>query len=663
MRTSFKHFYYITESAFANWDYNVPTDPENVMMDFYTLVNLDNSSLISSESGTSISDPEYMKKELERRNIDITKEQSGKNLKFVKNFTMDKMLNYLKPEMLNVIKFATAAEFRHIFEYNKPDKLKEWFFNNFGENGERFIRNYALKYKTYETSGSDWLRKDEKASTKRFGEEHRGYQNSYIAIRQSLKKIGLSWVDFQRMAFHSFIELKWAGNYGGEAWATIAKSYESLENAKDRSSIIIQIDHIYDLQHNTDTIFNKIKKYSKDQSYSWIKTALDFKANLETPKDFAKLVEKASLDLQTFTWAYTYNQYGVTREDITGEKPKVKKFNEKISNKDYETMSFDEIYKEYKDGDKDSEGNTFYIVNKPNTININYKAWYDQDNLPHKDDGPARVYSNNTKMWFKHGKIHREDGPAYIQANIKRYYLDGKNISEEEFTIKNKQKSKILTNKDYETMPFNEIYKEYKNGDKDSEGNTIFIGNDFKKCWTNFDNKFNKLIGPATVYPDGTKIWYKHGKIHREDGPAYITSTDTWFYLNDILLSEQQFNERMGKNKSNKKPSIDPNEKFKNLTNHDYEIIPFNKIYKEYKDGDKDEQGNIFHIGEVEKWWTNFDNNFNKLIGPALVHADGTKIWYRKGLLHREDGPAIIGSDGKKSYYLHGEQVPMESAT
>lgn len=37
-----------------------------------------------------------------------------------------------------------------------------------------------------------------------------------------------------------------------------------------------------------------------------------------------------------------------------------------------------------------------------------------------------------------------------------------------------------------------------------------------------------------------------------------------------------------------------------------------------------------------------------------LTHPDGSKAWYRNGLLHREDGPAFICNDGKESWYRHG---------
>ncbi len=40
--------------------------------------------------------------------------------------------------------------------------------------------------------------------------------------------------------------------------------------------------------------------------------------------------------------------------------------------------------------------------------------------------------------------------------------------------------------------------------------------------------------------------------------------------------------------------------------------------------------------------------------GPAIVRADGTQIWYRDGQLHREDGPAIVWADGSEEYWERG---------
>ena len=37
------------------------------------------------------------------------------------------------------------------------------------------------------------------------------------------------------------------------------------------------------------------------------------------------------------------------------------------------------------------------------------------------------------------------------------------------------------------------------------------------------------------------------------------------------------------------------------------------------------------------------------------VDTDGTKCWYKDGLIHREDGPAIIYKDGAQYWYKNGK--------
>ena len=51
--------------------------------------------------------------------------------------------------------------------------------------------------------------------------------------------------------------------------------------------------------------------------------------------------------------------------------------------------------------------------------------------------------------------------------------------------------------------------------------------------------------GPAITYPGGTKCWYRNGKLHRTDGPADIFNGISRWFLNDMRLSEEEFNRRV----------------------------------------------------------------------------------------------------------------------
>jgi len=53
-------------------------------------------------------------------------------------------------------------------------------------------------------------------------------------------------------------------------------------------------------------------------------------------------------------------------------------------------------------------------------------VWY-QNDLIHRLDGPARVYKNGTKEYWKCGEFHRTDGPAVERSDGARFwYQNGK---------------------------------------------------------------------------------------------------------------------------------------------------------------------------------------------------------------------------------------------
>ncbi len=72
------------------------------------------------------------------------------------------------------------------------------------------------------------------------------------------------------------------------------------------------------------------------------------------------------------------------------------------------------------------------------------KSWYLNGKL-HREDGPAHVYSDGTKSWYLNGKLHRVDGPAReFSDGRKEWWIDGINYTEAEFLVKT-QPAKELT--------------------------------------------------------------------------------------------------------------------------------------------------------------------------------------------------------------------------
>ena len=53
---------------------------------------------------------------------------------------------------------------------------------------------------------------------------------------------------------------------------------------------------------------------------------------------------------------------------------------------------------------------------------VGTKRWYNDD-LLHREDGPALEYTDGSKQWFINGENHRLDGPAAKWSNGKEEWL------------------------------------------------------------------------------------------------------------------------------------------------------------------------------------------------------------------------------------------------
>jgi len=65
------------------------------------------------------------------------------------------------------------------------------------------------------------------------------------------------------------------------------------------------------------------------------------------------------------------------------------------------------------------------------------KFWY-KNGQRHREDGPAIDLFDGSKDWFLNGKRHRVDGPASIHYNIEEYYLNGKELSYDDWLEQSK---------------------------------------------------------------------------------------------------------------------------------------------------------------------------------------------------------------------------------
>ena len=146
-------------------------------------------------------------------------------------------------------------------------------------------------------------------------------------------------------------------------------------------------------------------------------------------------------------------------------------------------------------------------------------------------------YQGGAQNWYLNGKLHRTDGPALIEPYgewyDKEWYFNGK----------------LHRGKDEngEIGPAIEFYDGtqlwYRHGFLHRIDGPASVDSNGEKMWY-LNGDLHRDDGPAIVYPDGKEEWYQNGLHHRENGPAvvYPDGKEEW-YLYEGLTSIQISND------------------------------------------------------------------------------------------------------------------------
>jgi hypothetical protein len=271
----------------------------------------------------------------------------------------------LRQELLDAVFYAVCAEIRYAENSGRKDHNRR-----IAKSNPKFEKLYKLWAKYQNFHGKSLSQREEltdiydirKPSAKKRTPQSEKNNNearnlSYKGAQYAIEKSGYSHADFMEMCEELYNEGSWDSSYGGNAWGNICRGWLDLNSAdkidpnvkevkevdygaglKDedgneiksskksdtkptkaaKKPMSVAIDHIYDLQHNTDTVFNKLKSYYKG-GYRWIKTALDDKANV---KSYHNLLNKASGTVKAMALPVLYNKLGQTWEkEMNVQKP------------------------------------------------------------------------------------------------------------------------------------------------------------------------------------------------------------------------------------------------------------------------------------------------------------------------------------------------------
>ena len=297
--------------------YKLPSSPEYWMADFYML------SFISTINFDALLKPSI------QRPQGIVSAIRGEKYKEDIQYAKETLYPALKSQMLNDTFYAIVTELRHAFEplaLLKPwqlagedvpndvmrgkkmeqvkarlENIPPWFY--------QMAKDYHAKYK-----GKDLYEKSE------------SYLRAYRFVVDWLTKNNISFARLVTAAENVFsIWTIWESEYGGSAWSNICKAWLQLnETGNDLNKQAVYIDHIYDLEHNTGSVFNKIQRYAaKDNGsveydpFKWIKDFLDYKAQVKNPYE---LLFRTSSSMQKLAapvlLAAGYNPQEANRNEI-----------------------------------------------------------------------------------------------------------------------------------------------------------------------------------------------------------------------------------------------------------------------------------------------------------------------------------------------------------
>ena len=244
--------------ALGQWTYSLPKDREQQIYDFYILDSM-------GEGDDPLADP---------------------GIKHAIKEARSKMLEPLKKQIEEATFFAICAEARHVLSQNSPEDV----VNMIPRASQKFVKKYIKNLKVHQGVPADFMR-DRPEYEQQFAKDRSSYLKSYKAARRS----GATKREFTKIFAKLFEEASWPGSFGGEKWANIAKGWLKLDAAKSERELMTWIDHVFSLQHNTNTVFNKVKAYAKAGGYDWIKKALNTKRYAVTPWEF---FEKASGEMR-----------------------------------------------------------------------------------------------------------------------------------------------------------------------------------------------------------------------------------------------------------------------------------------------------------------------------------------------------------------------------
>jgi hypothetical protein len=275
----------LKQLLFESWKTYVPSsNPKIKLYDFYMLSYLYNLPLEPHEKGFAGKmigrNPDEMRMDIE--------------------YAAGKLLPVLQKQLEQAVFFAICSEIQHVLDCAKGNPAQfQWyeFLREYIENCIRFLRD---KNKNFDDLKSE---------------------DSYHIALNTIQETKHSKTEFVYMCRECFAKMNWASLFGGDAWVKICDGYLRLIRATATKDKFVAIDHIYDLQHNSDSVLNKSDEFDLGDSYKWIRDALNFKRNAKTMYAFISNCsnDMRRLALEVLKYANHGKNQDTTPEHVYGD--------------------------------------------------------------------------------------------------------------------------------------------------------------------------------------------------------------------------------------------------------------------------------------------------------------------------------------------------------
>lgn len=256
--------------AFSSYQYKLPSDKEAAMYDFYLATFYYGKK---SEIKDDVAD-------------------------FIFKSITSNLFEQIKNDLLIAVEDAIYAESPHILFNLDLEPIYEVFEkHNMGDFFFKYVDGFATpeRQKMKEETIYDKMEKYQNAIDKLNTIDTAVSNEERQQIARETGYPAINIIKVMKDLFESGPQV--SSIFGGEPWANICGGWLRLNAAKSDSEKIVAIDHVYDLEHNNGTVFEKSERFKKNDSYEWVKEALDFKRDV---KNVWELWEKCSPGFKLF---------------------------------------------------------------------------------------------------------------------------------------------------------------------------------------------------------------------------------------------------------------------------------------------------------------------------------------------------------------------------